>query len=193
MNDKTRMERKLIAYKVYGVLLAVLITAGVTALVIDGVQAAAENREPPIIYEPQEAVVEMAAEDRSYEPVIEEEAPPQEELEEPEEVFEKEAQPRKVLESVGTYYITGYDICVKCCGKTDGVTASGALAEVGRTVAAPKDIPFGTVLYIEGIGERVVEDRGVTGRTLDVLCNDHSECYAITGSREVYIIKEVWD
>lgn len=61
---------------------------------------------------------------------------------------------------LGRYWITGYDICEECCGKTDGITASGAVAQVGRTIAAPREIPFGTTLYIEGIGERVVEDRG---------------------------------
>lgn len=91
---------------------------------------------------------------------------------------------------IGQYYVTGYDICVECCGKTDGITASGVLAEVGRTVAA-NNMPFGTRLYIDGIGERVVEDRGgMKDNVLDVLCNDHPECYAITGYYDVYIINE---
>lgn len=93
---------------------------------------------------------------------------------------------------LGRYYITGYDICKKCCGKTDGITASGARASVGRTIAAPKNIPFGTVLYIEGIGERVVEDRGgsVKNKRLDVLCRNHKECYAVTGWYDVYEVVE---
>ena len=78
---------------------------------------------------------------------------------------------------VGEMYVTGYDICMSCCGKTDGITASGQAAVVGITCAHPS-LPFGTVLYIDGIGTRIVQDRG--GR-LDVLCNNHSECYAITG------------
>ena len=84
-----------------------------------------------------------------------------------------------------------YDICYECCGKIDGITASGAKATVGRTIAAPSNLPFGTKLYIEGIGERIVEDRGgsISGQRLDLLCNNHSECYAITGYYEVYIIK----
>ena len=92
---------------------------------------------------------------------------------------------------LGTYYITGYDICYECCGKIDGITASGAKATVGRTIAAPSNLPFGTKLYIEGIGERIVEDRGgsISGQRLDLLCNNHSECYTITGYYEVYIIK----
>ena len=92
---------------------------------------------------------------------------------------------------LGTYKITGYDICYRCCGKVDGITASGVKATVGKTIAAPSNFPFGTVLFIEGIGYRTVEDRGgsIKGKRLDVLCNNHPECYAITGWRKVWIIK----
>jgi len=73
---------------------------------------------------------------------------------------------------------------------TDGITASGAAAAVGRTVAM-NGVPFGTRLYIEGIGERVVEDRGgMSAQTIDVLCADHPACYAITGWYDVYWIEE---
>jgi 3D (Asp-Asp-Asp) domain-containing protein len=89
---------------------------------------------------------------------------------------------------LGNYYITGYDTCSSCCGKSDGITASGAYATVGRTVAM-KGLPFGTVIYIEGIGYRVVEDRGVGSGKVDVLCGSHAECYAITGYYKVYIVK----
>ena len=116
-------------------------------------------------------------------------------VEEPEQMdarYEIEAKPRRVLRYLGTYKITGYDICVKCCGKTDGITASGTQATLGRTCAAGPELPFGTVLYIDGIGERVVEDRGngVTEGCLDILFKNHAECYAITGWYDVYIIEE---
>lgn len=93
---------------------------------------------------------------------------------------------------LGRFYVTGYDICYECCGKIDGITASGTYATVGRTIAAPSGIPFGTTLYIDGIGERVVEDRGglVTGNRLDVLCVNHDVCYAITGWYDVYVVGE---
>ena len=91
---------------------------------------------------------------------------------------------------IGTYYITGYDICVKCCGKVDGITASGVQATVGRTIATGREFDFGTRLYIDGIGERVVEDRGVKNGCIDVLCGDHPECYAITGHYDVYLIND---
>lgn len=90
---------------------------------------------------------------------------------------------------LGQRQIYGYDLCAACCGSTTGLTASGTAAEVGRTVAC-NDLPFGTVLWIDGIGERVVEDRGgMANGALDVLCNSHPECYSITGPRDVYIVE----
>ena len=41
---------------------------------------------------------------------------------------------------LGTYTIYAYCPCVKCCGKTNGITASGTVATEGRTVAA--NLPF---------------------------------------------------
>lgn len=107
---------------------------------------------------------------------------------EPEPELERESEP--VYEYLGRYYVTGYDTCYQCCGKTDGITASGAVATVGRTVAAA-GFEFGTCLYIPGIGERVVEDRGPqSGDVIDVLCNNHDECYEITGWYDVYVLRE---
>jgi len=40
------------------------------------------------------------------------------------------------------------------------ITASGEPVVPGVTVAAGKDLPFGTELYICGIGKRIVQDRG---------------------------------
>lgn len=98
-------------------------------------------------------------------------------------------QPGPELVYLGSYQIYGYDTCERCCVKSDGITASGTTATVGRTVAV-MGIPFGTRLYIEGIGERVVEDRGgLEPGVIDVLCENHSECYAITGTYEVYVIE----
>jgi 3D (Asp-Asp-Asp) domain-containing protein len=59
-----------------------------------------------------------------------------------------------------TYKITAYTASAPDCGKTDGITASGIKAKAGVTVAASRDLPFGTVLYIDGIGYRTVQDRG---------------------------------
>lgn len=94
--------------------------------------------------------------------------------------------PTEGMTYLGSYYVTGYDTCAACCGKTDGITASGTTATVGRTCAA-NGLPFGTRLWIEGIGERTVEDRGgMRGQHIDVLCADHPDCYAVTGWYEVW-------
>lgn len=47
--------------------------------------------------------------------------------------------------------ITAYCPCEKCCGKNDGITASGTKAKQGRTVAVdPRYIPYGTEVIIDG-------------------------------------------
>ena len=73
------------------------------------------------------------------------------------------------------YVITAYCPCQKCCGKTDGITASGKKAVQGVTIATDKSIPFGTKVYIDGVGERIVQDRGgaIKGNRIDLYFNDH--------------------
>lgn len=76
-----------------------------------------------------------------------------------------------------TYKITAYCPCEKCCGEfADGFTASG-LAAVGRIIAAPPEIPFGTILFIKGYGWAEVQDRGgaIKGKRLDVLFPTHEQ------------------
>lgn len=92
------------------------------------------------------------------------------------------------LTYLGVYKVTGYDACAECCGKwADGITASGKTATVNHTVAMCKDFPFGTQVYIDGLGWYTVEDRGVGAGVVDVFCNNHGECYALTGQYDVYI------
>jgi 3D (Asp-Asp-Asp) domain-containing protein len=74
---------------------------------------------------------------------------------------------------LGTYKLTAYCSCSKCCGKSDGITASGTKATAGRTVAA-KGIPFGTRLMING-ETYIVEDRGVGSGVIDIYFDSHSE------------------
>lgn len=97
---------------------------------------------------------------------------------------------KKSLTYLGTYSVTGYDpMCAHCCGKADGITASGEKAVCGVT-AAVKGIPFGTRILIDGLGEYIVQDRGVGDGVIDVACDGHEACYAVTGMREVYIIND---
>lgn len=74
------------------------------------------------------------------------------------------------------YTVTAYCHCAKCCGEAGLPTASGKMPKVGWTVASTRRLPFGTVLLIEGVGQRVVEDRlpgRGTGKRLDIFTTDH--------------------
>jgi 3D (Asp-Asp-Asp) domain-containing protein len=74
------------------------------------------------------------------------------------------------------FKITAYCNCVLCCGKTDGIGYGGAEIQEGVTCAADLSVlPLGTVVDIEGIGLRTVEDKGssVIGDHIDILVADH--------------------
>lgn len=75
-----------------------------------------------------------------------------------------------------TFKITAYCPCAKCCGKTNGRTASGTKATAGRTVAASSKFAFGTKLNIGG-HIYTVEDRGgaINGNRIDIFVNSHAE------------------
>lgn len=87
---------------------------------------------------------------------------------------------------LGNYKITGY--CYYCNSPRNSYkTSSGRKATAGRTVALD-GLPFGTRIYIDGLGERVVEDRVCTAGVCDVFCARESDEYKITGRRDVWII-----
>lgn len=80
------------------------------------------------------------------------------------------------LVDIGQYKITFYCNCRRCCGRwAGGPCANGRMPEQGRTVACGS-LPLGTRIIIAGMGEYVVEDRGVTGKHIDVYLDSHSEC-----------------
>ncbi len=89
---------------------------------------------------------------------------------------EKVEEPEPTIVSLGVYKITAYCGCAKCCGKTDGITASGTHVTAGRTIAAPPEIPFGTKLMING-HIYTVEDRGgaIKGNRIDIYFETHEE------------------
>lgn len=94
-------------------------------------------------------------------------------------------------EYLGNYLITGYCPCASCCGKTNGITASGTQATEGRTIAASANFPFGTKLIIDGY-VYTVEDRGgaVNGNHIDMFYNSHSVAYCSTHYSDVYYYVE---
>ena len=77
------------------------------------------------------------------------------------------------------YKITAYCPCSKCCGKSNGITASGTKATAGRTIAASSKFALGTKLNING-HIYTVEDRGgaINGNKIDIFVNSHSEALA---------------
>lgn len=90
-------------------------------------------------------------------------------------ISEQEGEPWLV--SLGKFTITAYCPCAACCGKTDGITASGTKAAEGRTIAVdPNLIPYGTELVING-KTYIAEDTGgsVKGHKLDIFFNSHLE------------------
>lgn len=84
---------------------------------------------------------------------------------------------------VKTLNASAYCACTKCCGKSNGITASGAKATPWYTVAAGKGYPLGTIIYIPALKNKpnggwfVVQDRGgaISNNKLDVFCSTHNE------------------
>lgn len=83
---------------------------------------------------------------------------------------------RSQSSNVTLYKVTAYCACTKCCGKTNGITASGTKATAGRTIATDGKFAFGTKLSINGT-TYIVEDRGgaIKGNKIDVYFNTHAE------------------
>lgn len=78
--------------------------------------------------------------------------------------------------------VTHYDVCVECCGKADGITASGTRATPGVTVAVdPAVIPLGSDVLVDyGDGEihyYRADDVGaaVKGNRIDLCVSSHNE------------------
>ena len=72
---------------------------------------------------------------------------------------------------------TAYCPCVKCCGKSDGITATGVKAKANHTIAAdPNILPYGTEILC-GMGEFVVEDCGgaIKGNRVYFFFDTHEE------------------
>lgn len=93
--------------------------------------------------------------------------------------------------------VTYYDVCVLCCGKDDGITASGAVAVPYETCAVdPAVIPLGsTVLMDYGDGTVLhlrAEDTGsgVRGNHVDVCVSGHEEALALGVRRAIVYWEE---
>lgn len=95
--------------------------------------------------------------------------------------------------NIGEFKITYYCSCKECCGKTDGITASGAKVSNSVTIAVdPKVIPLGSYVYIDGVGFRVAQDTGkvIKGNCIDVYMSSHSKALKKgVEYQDVYILK----
>ena len=83
----------------------------------------------------------------------------------------------KQMSHFTTYKVTAYCPCEKCCGKSNGLTATGTKATAGRTIAVdPKIIPLGSKVNIGG-KTFVAEDTGgaIKGRRIDMFFASHKE------------------
>ena len=84
------------------------------------------------------------------------------------------------MTTLGSFTVTHYCPCAHCCGKSDGVTASGRQAIPYYTIAVdPSVIPLGTICYLD-YGDGVLhecraDDTGgaVRGNKLDLCVGDH--------------------
>lgn len=82
-----------------------------------------------------------------------------------------EANPFDSMDYMGEWHITAYAYTGSPC-------ANGNYPEAGRTVAC-NSLPFGTEVYIDGVGFRTVTDRGpdsMGDAWIDLYLGDYAEC-----------------
>lgn len=95
----------------------------------------------------------------------------------------------KKSDRIITVTATAYCPCEKCCGKSDGITATGIKATAGRTIAIdPSVIPYGSEIEIDG-HTYIAEDCGgcVKGNKIDIFFDTHKEALDF-GKRQLTII-----
>ena len=98
-------------------------------------------------------------------------------------------------EPLGEFKLTAYCPCMKCCGKTDGITSTGTLAAEGRTIAVdPRVIPYGstvTIYFADGTSHTyTAEDCGsaIKENRIDVFFSSHDAARAFgVQSAMVYV------
>lgn len=106
------------------------------------------------------------------------------------------------LHYVGEYKLTAY--CTEkyehICGEGHGLTSSGQPVQAGisAAVADTDKFPYGTILYIEGVGIRVVQDTGggLEDDQIDLAMGTHEDAlhWGVQEGRKVYILEvgEQW-
>lgn len=81
-------------------------------------------------------------------------------------------------DSLGTFKVTAYCACEKCCpGTSDGLTYTETIATEGRTISVdPTIIPLGSVIELNG-QQYIAEDIGgsVKGKHVDLYFDSHAD------------------
>ena len=101
-------------------------------------------------------------------------------------------------EYIGIFEVTAYaphdNISGMCNDGNPNSTATGTYPTAGRTIAVdPNVIEYGTVVYIEGIGERVAEDCGgmIRKNCIDLMVDTHQEAMKFGRQKlKVWIVKK---
>lgn len=99
-------------------------------------------------------------------------------------------------EALGEFRLTAYCPCVKCCGKDDGITATGTTAAEGRTISVdPAVIPYGstvTLYYEDGtVHTYTAEDCGgaIKENRIDVFFDSHETARAFGVQRAMVYVE----
>lgn len=94
----------------------------------------------------------------------------------------------RVINRKMTVTAYGYCSCVKCCGKSNAITATGTKAREGRTIAVDTNlIKLGSEVIING-HTYVAEDTGggIKGNKIDIFFGSHAAALNF-GVRKVVI------
>lgn len=125
-----------------------------------------------------------------------------EQIPEPSTEQETEQGPEETTEQADMEYVGEFKCTAYCtekyehiCGTGCGITASGQPVQAGITVAVGDTdrFPYGTVLYIEGVGTRVVQDTGggLADNQIDLALSTHEEAlnWGCKDGVKVYVVR----
>ncbi|MDD3020916.1 MAG: 3D domain-containing protein [Alphaproteobacteria bacterium] len=103
---------------------------------------------------------------------------------------------------LGTYRVTAYCSCEKCCGewalnRPNGIVYGASGEELKQGVSVASTLPFGSVIEIEGLGQYIVQDRIAQWvidkygeNQVDVYFSDHGQAVQFgLQNLEVYLIQ----
>lgn len=89
---------------------------------------------------------------------------------------------------LGKYKLTYYCSCSKCCGKSNGITASGKKAQEGITVAS-NSLPLGTKISIDGHIYEVQDRGGMASNVIDIFVSSHQKALNLGVKYNVLVYK----